>query len=987
MTKKLLTSYAFTPGAANAGTLVVSGAYELEQFLLVTNVTTGATIYQFNSPAKGGTVSSAGGNTTLTLEYNTSTMSSGDRLQIFVEDGLSLPSGAATAANQATANTSLASIDGKLPALSSGRLPVDIGAPSVTIGASVEISNDVGNPIPVSDAGGSLTVDDGGNSLTVDGTVGVSGTVAVSATALPLPSGAATSANQATANTSLASLDGKAPSLVSGRVPVDGSGVTQPVSGTVAVSGTTAVSAASLPLPTGAATAAKQPALGTAGVASTDVITVQGIASGTPQPISGSVSVTGTPSVTVSGTAAVSAVSLPLPTGAATETTLSTLSGKIPASLTVTSARLLVDGSGVTQPVSGSVSVSGTAAVSAASLPLPTGAATAANQPALGTAGTPSADVLTVQGATSMTALKVDGSGVTQPVSGSVTVSGTVTASGPLTDTQLRATAVPVSGTITANAGTNLNTSALALETGGNLASLNAKVPSSLTVKAASTAAAATDPALVVAVSPNNTVPISAAALPLPSGASTAANQSTTNASLANIYADLGAPADAAASSDTGTFSIIALVKRGLQNWTTLLGRVPTLSLGAQAQSAALAVSPANKLTVTGPAAQSAINTDLITGNVNGWYDAAGYNYVSFTIIPSAGISSGAFQIEATNDTVNDASGSVCPSFVDNGSSSSTISVTSLSITASVNQRRGCYLASRYVRVRLNSGTVGGTVQCVANFSNAPTDCPGLIKRIDIATIGTSSVSLPSINGTAPASLTTVSVSGYSNTDHNAGNVAAASGSLTAVTNAINFATLTFDVNLIAFTAGSSTGLDLYLQESPDNGTTFYDIWQCEAFTAVGRARIPAIPVNGRRRFRWVNRTGAASAATLTVNSIGTSAAVPIQRQFFDRTSGVGSGTAVVSTSSAAYDIAGCKQFTVVMQAGTATSVGSFQAQMSMDGTNWYNASAATAIGATTANNTIIPITSGLTGRFIRVTCTAAGTTQVINAIHIYGTN
>lgn len=52
---------------------------------------------------------------------------------------------------------------------------------------------------------------------------------------------------------------------------------------------------------------------------------------------------------------------------------------------------------------------------------LPTGAATAAKQPALGTAGSASADVLTVQGIASMTALKVDGSGVTQPVSGTVT--------------------------------------------------------------------------------------------------------------------------------------------------------------------------------------------------------------------------------------------------------------------------------------------------------------------------------------------------------------------------------------------------------------------------------------------------------------------------------------------------------------------------------------------------------------------------------------
>ncbi len=62
-----------------------------------------------------------------------------------------------------------------------------------------------------------------------------------------------------------------------------------------------------------------------------------------------------------------------------------------------------------------------TTAITAASLPLPTGAATLAKQPALGTAGTASADVITVQGIASMTALKVDGSAVTQPVSGTVT--------------------------------------------------------------------------------------------------------------------------------------------------------------------------------------------------------------------------------------------------------------------------------------------------------------------------------------------------------------------------------------------------------------------------------------------------------------------------------------------------------------------------------------------------------------------------------------
>lgn len=56
---------------------------------------------------------------------------------------------------------------------------------------------------------------------------------------------------------------------------------------------------------------------------------------------------------------------------------------------------------------------------------LPSGAATAAKQPALGTAGSASADVITVQGVVSMTALKVDGSAVAQPVTdnaGSLTV-------------------------------------------------------------------------------------------------------------------------------------------------------------------------------------------------------------------------------------------------------------------------------------------------------------------------------------------------------------------------------------------------------------------------------------------------------------------------------------------------------------------------------------------------------------------------------------
>ncbi len=116
----------------------------------------------------------------------------------------------------------------------------------------------------------------------------------ITAASLPLPSGASTSALQTTGNSSLSTIATNTPALgqalAAASVPVVLTAAqltTLTPLTTVGVTGTfwqatQPVSAASLPLPTGAAAAAKQPALGTAGSASADVITVQGIASMTP---------------------------------------------------------------------------------------------------------------------------------------------------------------------------------------------------------------------------------------------------------------------------------------------------------------------------------------------------------------------------------------------------------------------------------------------------------------------------------------------------------------------------------------------------------------------------------------------------------------------------------------------------------------------------------------------------------------------------------
>jgi hypothetical protein len=111
---------------------------------------------------------------------------------------------------------------------------------------------------------GTVTVTDGSGPVTVDGTVGVSGSVAVTGTfwqtTQPVSGPLTDTQLRATA---------------------------VPVSGTFWQS-TQPISAISLPLPAGAATSAKQPALGTAGSASADVLTVQGVASMTALKVDGS---------------------------------------------------------------------------------------------------------------------------------------------------------------------------------------------------------------------------------------------------------------------------------------------------------------------------------------------------------------------------------------------------------------------------------------------------------------------------------------------------------------------------------------------------------------------------------------------------------------------------------------------------------------------------------------------------------------------------
>lgn len=169
-----------------------------------------------------------------------------------------------------------------------------------------------------------------------------------------------------------------------------------------------------------------------------------------------------------------------------------------------------------TQPVS----LSGTVPISAAALPLPSGASTEATLAALNAK-------------------------VTAVNTGAVVVTSapTTAVTGPLTDTQLRATPVPISGTVTANAGTNLNTSALALEA-GNLASIKAKTDNIPPLGQA--LAAASVPVILPSATITTLTPPAAI-----TGFATSAKQDTGNTSVASIDTKTPALGQALAAAST----------------------------------------------------------------------------------------------------------------------------------------------------------------------------------------------------------------------------------------------------------------------------------------------------------------------------------------------------------------------------------------------------------------------------------------------------
>lgn len=358
----------------------------------------------------------------------------------------------------------------------------------------------------------------------------------------------------------------------------------------------------------------------------------------------------------------------------------------------------------------------------------------------------------------------------TQPVTGAVSVSNfpaSQAVTGPLTDAQLRAAVVPVTGAMTVS---------------GNVS--------------------------VTGTFFQATQPVSAASLPLPAGAATETSLSA------------------------------------------LLARTP--ALGAVQPGASQPVTLPLDSMVGAAASAAALNTDLLTGVVSGWFDAANFHSASIQIVGSAGITAGQIVFEQTNDTVAAAAGNVWP--VDESTTLvPTPNVAALAIAASTIRMFGGAITARFVRARVSTAFTGGTVQAIAAFSQLPYARP--VQTIHQATAGNLNANVSgtvtaNVSGTVTANVNGTGISGGTISPLTvAGTTALASAARTttgasgALTNNSGRGALFF-LNVTAAT-GTTPTLDVRLQVQDPVSLAFIDLPGCafaQITTATGLRMIEIAP-------------------------------------------------------------------------------------------------------------------------------------------------
>jgi len=465
----------------------------------------------------------------------------------------------------------------------------------------------------------------------------------------------------------------------------------------------------------------------------------------------------------------------------------------------------------------------------------------------------------------------------------------------------------------------------------GNSGPITVDIGSSLTTLDVNLASSAT----TLPVSAVGTFPVSAASLPLPTGAAT---ETTLAAMSAKLPATLGA--------------------KTIAN-----------SMAVNIASDQIVPVSTNETYITGAATLTLNNNVLLSVAGTGSTDTLGFKSGAVQIVTSA--ASGSIIFEHSNDNTN-----FQPMAVFRADSASPNAIVgAFSVTAS----SFVYhfpIKQRYIRARI-SLVLGATAQAFTRLSQeswAP-----IVPNVVNATGANLNASVSGTVAISSGTVTTVSTVTTCSTVSSVTSAALAATTVTDIASAAitttqtsanivtgNQQNMAFQVGVTAV-SGTSPTLDVVVQETFD-GTNYYDIYHFPRITAIGQYQSPQLRITGAG-IRYVRTVGG------TTPSFTNSILRPVRqtgsdvfRNFISRTI----DPTVLNSTTASFIAEGCDQFQLAatMNAGGTAPV--FKMQGSEDNLNWYDMPSLTltaTVGASTqimSNGTAMP-------KFVRGIVSTAG--------------
>lgn len=472
----------------------------------------------------------------------------------------------------------------------------------------------------------------------------------------------------------------------------------------------------------------------------------------------------------------------------------------------------------------------------------------------------------------------------------------------------------------------------------------------------------------VVVASDQSAIPVSATSLPLPTGAATAANQSTEISSLATIASNTtnsGTPVvSGSVTANAGTnlnTSALALETGG--NLATIASKTPSLGTASMATSSPVNLS--NALTVvtsTYNSTTGTANMDMLSGTTNGWYDVSAFNQMALTIYTTTTVTGGVITFETTDDITNDASGITLN--IQDESVVTQTNVTTLTLAASTVKRYRAPIQKRYIRLRLSTAFAGtGAVGATLTLKQIP--YAPIVMGVVQATSGSLNVNV----GTG-----TIATVTNSNTGFPAQIADVTSAAITTTTTSGPFTPtygnsyqVTVDVTAVS---GTTPTMDLVIFESRDAGTNYIPIYAFPRITTTGSYASPLLPLTGNRVEYIQTIAGTTPSFTRSISRAQSSSGVSsFIRQIFDR--------AVTLTSLSSFTASliaeqQTKNITMTVNIGAATVAPALQIQASDDvGATWYNVGTPlTAVASSTVSLTV----NNITAQQYRAIVTTAGT-------------